>query len=69
MGKKPVLGQCGQCDGCLQEDCSQCIQCLDMKKFGGPGKKKKACKHRKLFWQQIHKGSSISYYSIIKTKE
>ena len=25
------------------EDCGQCNNCLDKKKFGGPGKKKKGC--------------------------
>lgn len=31
----------------VQSDCGQCPQCLDMKKFGGPGKKKQA---QKMHW-------------------
>jgi len=29
------------------EDCGKCTTCRDMIKFGGAGKKKKACSHRK----------------------
>ena len=32
-----------QCQGCLRSDCGDCTNCKDKKKFGGPGKKKKAC--------------------------
>ena len=39
--------RCGLCEGCLRVDCGQCIECLDKKKFGGPGRKKKACKYKK----------------------
>ncbi len=34
---------CGQCTGCLREDCGGCCYCLDKPKFGGPGKKKQRC--------------------------
>lgn len=37
---------CGQCEGCKRDDCGLCVFCKDMKKFGGPAKKKKACKYR-----------------------
>ena len=33
--------------GCQQPDCGSCTECLDMKFFGGPGMKKKACPSRK----------------------
>lgn len=36
-------GRCGECSPCKKEDCGKCIYCLDMKKFGGPGQKKKCC--------------------------
>lgn len=39
--------RCGQCTGCKMEECGSCAYCKDMKKFGGPGKKKKACIRRK----------------------
>ena len=34
------------CTGCSRSDCGDCNYCKDMKKFGGPGKKKKRCIHR-----------------------
>ena len=38
--------RCGMCDGCLTSDCGKCKHCQDKKKFGGPGKLKKACLKR-----------------------
>jgi len=33
----------GECDGCHRDDdCGECVNCLDKKKFGGPGTRK-AC--------------------------
>ena len=40
-------GRCKQYNGCKAEDCGQCNNCLDKKKFGGPGKKKNGCVKRK----------------------
>ena len=38
------------CSGCLAKDCGSCKFCLDMPKFGGPGKKKgcieRACRNK-----------------------
>ena len=34
------------CDGCMKADCGSCTNCLDKKRFGGPGKKKKTCVQR-----------------------
>ena len=31
--------RCGQCCACRRDDCGKCNNCLDKKKFGGPGKK------------------------------
>jgi len=39
--------RCGECNGCKQSNCGNCSECLDMKEFGGPGRKKKACSMRK----------------------
>lgn len=44
--RKRRRGRCGQCDGCQRKDCGECITCKDMKKFGGAGRLKKACKQR-----------------------
>ena len=46
VGKKHSRLHCGLCAGCQWSDCGLCINCKDMKKFGGPAKKKKACKLR-----------------------
>ena len=39
-------GRCMKCEGCSAKDCGVCITCKDMKKYGGPGKKKKECVKR-----------------------
>jgi len=39
--------RCGECEGCMREDCGKCEICLDKPRFGGPGKLKKACPDRK----------------------
>ena len=31
---------CGDCTGCVEQDCGVCKFCMDMKKFGGKGRKK-----------------------------
>lgn len=37
-----------KCEGCLiTTDCGVCVFCKDMKKFGGPGRKKKGCIKKK----------------------
>ena len=55
---------CGNCRGCLAENCGLCEHCKDMPKFGGPGIKKQRCIRRQcLFplesplessWQQLN---------------
>jgi len=45
VGKKRK--RCGHCSGCTQEDCGSCKCCLDMRKFGGNGKKKQCCVKRR----------------------
>ena len=39
--------RCGECEGCLAQDCGQCPYCADKPKFGGPGTKKQCCAKRK----------------------
>ena len=38
--------RCKKCSQCIRDDCGQCEFCKDMKKFGGPGRKKQACLDR-----------------------
>ena len=41
---RPLKSPCGECTGCLNtENCETCQYCLDMKTYGGPGKKKRKC--------------------------
>lgn len=35
--------RCGKCEPCLRGDCGKCGNCLDKRKFGGPGARKQAC--------------------------
>lgn len=35
--------RCGTCKSCIRPDCGLCINCLDKPRFGGQGKRKKAC--------------------------
>ncbi|DBA02960.1 TPA: hypothetical protein N0F65_005987 [Lagenidium giganteum] len=44
---KKRITRCGQCVGCLSDDCMMCGHCKDMKKYGGPGLRKQSCKNRK----------------------
>ena len=44
--KKRKRPRCGNCSGCLNLDCLKCRNCLDQKRYGGPGRLKKACDKR-----------------------
>uniref|UniRef100_A0A6J0V8B4 DNA (cytosine-5)-methyltransferase n=1 Tax=Pogona vitticeps TaxID=103695 RepID=A0A6J0V8B4_9SAUR len=39
--------RCGVCEVCQQPECGKCKACQDMIKFGGSGKTKQACFHRR----------------------
>lgn len=39
--------RCGLCTNCLRDNCSRCKNCKAMTKFGGNGKKHRACVYRK----------------------
>ena len=36
-----------RCTACKGEDCNECSNCKDMKKYGGPGTKKQCCIKRR----------------------
>ena len=43
IAKQIKRPRCGECDGFHQdEDCGSCVNCKDMKKFGGRGIRKQA---------------------------
>ena len=35
-----------KCSACMREDCGSCVNCKDMVKFGGKGRKKQRCVYR-----------------------
>lgn len=35
--------RCKKCEACQRNDCGECSFCLDMVKFGGPGRAKQTC--------------------------
>ncbi|XP_026462710.1 jmjC domain-containing histone demethylation protein 1-like [Ctenocephalides felis] len=38
--------RCKKCEACQRSDCGECTFCLDMVKFGGPGRAKQTCNMR-----------------------
>lgn len=38
--------RCKKCEACRRSDCGECSFCLDMVKFGGPGRAKQTCNMR-----------------------
>ena len=51
--------RCGECSSCKRDDCGECVYCLDMKKFGGPGRKK-CCVSRKCNSHQHSANSTVT---------
>ena len=49
------------CEGCSLSDCGVCNNCCDMKKFGGPGRKKQRCMKRKCQFAKSVKVYKINY--------
>jgi len=60
--------RCGQCAGCKMPDCGQCVNCKDMRKFGGTGRKKKACSQRKCSHEHDTAEDTVTHV-IDKTKK
>lgn len=40
------FSRCKKCEACQRSDCGECSFCLDMVKFGGPGRAKQTCNMR-----------------------
>ena len=51
VGKREATCKCA---GCTKPNCGTCKMCLDMPKFGGPGRKKKRCLQRKCILTESH---------------
>ena len=45
--------RCGECEGCMRDDCGTCLACLDKPKFGGKGTKKRACAQRECLMKAL----------------
>lgn len=43
----PRRRRCGVCEVCQMADCGECVSCKDMVKFGGTGRSKQCCVHRR----------------------
>jgi len=37
------MRRCGECEGCMRDDCGDCLACKDKPRFGGSGTMKRAC--------------------------
>ncbi|XP_035285794.1 histone-lysine N-methyltransferase 2A-like isoform X1 [Anguilla anguilla] len=54
--------RCGRCKGCLhEEDCGECIHCLDKPKFGGPNTKRQCCVYKKCAKIEERKARRMGY--------
>jgi len=45
--ERPIRMPCKICQACIAPDCTKCEFCLDMIRYGGPGRLRKPCKLRK----------------------
>ncbi|XP_065891754.1 uncharacterized protein [Dysidea avara] len=61
--------RCGKCSGCKHPNCGTCPECLDMKQFGGQGRKKKACSMRKCSAQSVETMTSAVHGTDISQKD
>lgn len=53
--KKRSSRRCGECTACMiQDDCGKCDYCKDMRKFGGPNKKRQKCRLRQCLNKSRH---------------
>lgn len=53
--KKRSNRRCGECAACMkQDDCGKCDYCKDMRKFGGPNKKRQKCRLRQCLNKSRH---------------
>nr|XP_054749214.1 lysine-specific demethylase 2A-like isoform X1 [Lytechinus pictus] len=52
--------RCKNCANCTRADCGECNYCLDMKKYGGPGRMKQSCIKRQCLTPILPGKSSCS---------
>jgi len=56
--------RCGECEGCMRDDCGQCQACADKPRFGGPGTKKKACTQRYCRMRKLEEDHAQANYPL-----
>ena len=71
-GKRRKRSRCGSCLGCMNrdktQDCRVCRNCIDQKRYGGPGRLKKACVKRSCIIMATQEGlEPIPAKSALKT--
>lgn len=53
FGPRRRRTRCKVCEACQRSDCGECTFCVDMVKFGGPGRAKQTCMMRQCLQPQL----------------
>lgn len=53
--------RCKNCEACQRSDCGECSFCLDMVKFGGPGRAKQTCMMRQCLQPMLPVTAQCAY--------
>lgn len=53
--------RCKKCEACQRNDCGECSFCLDMVKFGGPGRAKQTCNMRQCLQPMLPVTAACKY--------
>nr|XP_023016137.1 jmjC domain-containing histone demethylation protein 1-like [Leptinotarsa decemlineata] len=53
--------RCKKCEACQRSDCGECSFCLDMVKFGGPGRAKQTCNMRQCLQPMLPVTAACAY--------
>eukprot|EP00794_Sanderia_malayensis_P014173 gene14173-15652_t len=61
--------RCGGCEGCTRDNCGECKYCLDMPKFGGPGRMKQSCIFRICLNPTLPTSAKCSVCDEVKTDD
>jgi len=54
--------RCFKCEACVKPDCRKCVNCKDMKKYGGKGTKKQSCIERTKCLEYSQSEFKTKYY-------
>lgn len=56
--------RCKKCEACQRSDCGECSFCLDMVKFGGPGRAKQTCNMRQCLQPMLPVTAACAHCSL-----